>query len=303
MGRILVTGGNGLVGRCFEGDKFIKVSSSEYDLTDPSQVRKMFFDIKPESVIHCAAKVGGLKANMTQKGDFFYQNIMMNTNVIEEAKNNQVEKLVCFLSTCVFPDDVEYPLSPEKIHLGKPHFSNDAYAYAKRMADVQIQAYREQYGLNYFSVVPTNIYGPGDNYSLENGHVVPTLIHKFYLAKKNNQDVRIWGSGSPLREFIYSKDVAALTENLLKSYTGKDPVILSTSQEYSIKELASLIGELMEFEGDVIYESDKPDGQMRKPSDNSFVKSNFPDFHFTSLRLGLRRSIDWFIDHYPNIRK
>ncbi len=303
MGRILVTGGNGLVGRCFEGDKFIKVSSSEYDLTDPSQVRKMFFDIKPESVIHCAAKVGGLKANMTQKGDFFYQNIMMNTNVIEEAKNNQVEKLVCFLSTCVFPDDVEYPLSPEKIHLGKPHFSNDAYAYAKRMADVQIQAYREQYGLNYFSVVPTNIYGPGDNYSLENGHVVPTLIHKFYLAKKNNQDVRIWGSGSPLREFIYSKDVADLTENLLKSYTGKDPVILSTSQEYSIKELASLIGELMEFEGDVIYESDKPDGQMRKPSDNSFVKSNFPDFHFTSLRLGLRRSIDWFIDHYPNIRK
>jgi GDP-L-fucose synthase len=303
MGRILVTGGNGLVGRCFEGDKFIKVSSSDYDLTDPSQVRKMFFDIKPESVIHCAAKVGGLKANMTQKGDFFYQNIMMNTNVIEEAKNNQVEKLVCFLSTCVFPDDVEYPLSPEKIHLGKPHFSNDAYAYAKRMADVQIQAYREQYGLNYFSVVPTNIYGPGDNYSLENGHVVPTLIHKFYLAKKNNQDVRIWGSGSPLREFIYSKDVAALTENLLKSYTGKDPVILSTSQEYSIKELASLIGELMEFEGDVIYESDKPDGQMRKPSDNSFVKSNFPDFHFTSLRLGLRRSIDWFIDHYPNIRK
>jgi GDP-L-fucose synthase len=263
----------------------------------------MFFDIKPESVIHCAAKVGGLKANMTQKGDFFYQNIMMNTNVIEEAKNNQVEKLVCFLSTCVFPDDVEYPLSPEKIHLGKPHFSNDAYAYAKRMADVQIQAYREQYGLNYFSVVPTNIYGPGDNYSLENGHVVPTLIHKFYLAKKNNQDVRIWGSGSPLREFIYSKDVADLTENLLKSYTGKDPVILSTSQEYSIKELASLIGELMEFEGDVIYESDKPDGQMRKPSDNSFVKSNFPDFHFTSLRLGLRRSIDWFIDHYPNTRK
>jgi GDP-L-fucose synthase len=303
MGRILVTGGNGLVGRCFEGDKFIKVSSSDYDLTDPSQVRKMFFDIKPESVIHCAAKVGGLKANMTQKGDFFYQNIMMNTNVIEEAKNNQVEKLVCFLSTCVFPDDVEYPLSPEEIHLGKPHFSNDAYAYAKRMADVQIQAYREQYGLNYFSVVPTNIYGPGDNYSLENGHVVPTLIHKFYLAKKNNQDVRIWGSGSPLREFIYSKDVADLTENLLKSYTGKDPVILSTSQEYSIKELASLIGELMEFEGDVIYESDKPDGQMRKPSDNSFVKSNFPDFHFTSLRLGLRRSIDWFIDHYPNTRK
>ena len=208
MERILVTGSTGLVGRCFTGDKFIRATLC--DLTDPIQTDNLFRSVKPDAVIHCAAKVGGLKANMTQKGDFFYQNIMMNTNVIEASRKHGVQKLVAFLSTCVFPDDVEYPLNPSKIHLGKPHFSNDAYAYAKRMADVQIQAYREQFALNYFSVVPTNIYGPGDNYDLENGHVVPTLIHKFYLAKQSGGDVKIWGTGSPLREFVYSEELSSL---------------------------------------------------------------------------------------------
>ena len=303
MERILVTGSTGLVGRCFQGDKFIRTNHVGCDLTDPRQVDAMFNSVRPDAVIHCAAKVGGLKANMTQKGDFFYQNIMMNTNVIEASRKHGVQKLVAFLSTCVFPDDVEYPLTPSKIHSGKPHFSNDAYAYAKRMSDVQIQAYREQFGLNYFSVVPTNIYGPGDNYNLENGHVVPTLIHKFYLAKQNGEDVKIWGTGSPLREFIYSEDVAALTEKLLSNYEGSEPVIISTSQEFSIKELAETIGEIMEFKGQIIYETEKPDGQLRKPSDNSVIRSIFPDFSFTSLQEGLNKSIKWFVDNYPNIRK
>lgn len=301
MERILVTGSTGLVGRCFTGDKFIRATLC--DLTDPIQADNLFRSVKPDAVIHCAAKVGGLKANMTHKGDFFYQNIMMNTNVIEASRKHGVQKLVAFLSTCVFPDDVEYPLTPSKIHLGKPHFSNDAYAYAKRMADVQIQAYREQFGLNYFSVVPTNIYGPGDNYDLENGHVVPTLIHKFYLAKQNGEDVKIWGTGSPLREFVYSQDVASLTERLLLNYEGSEPVIISTSQEFSIKELAETIAEIMGFEGDIVFETEKPDGQLRKPSDNSVVKTMFPDFSFTPLRDGLKKSIEWFTENYPNVRK
>lgn len=303
MEKILVTGATGLVGRCFSGPQFIGITSSDYNLIDPYDVKRMFSDIKPDAVIHCAAKVGGIKANMTQKGDFFYQNIMMNTNVIEEAKNNKIDKLVCFLSTCIFPDKIEYPLSSEKIHLGKPHFSNDAYAYAKRMADVQIQAYREQYGVNYFSVVPTNIYGPGDNYNLENGHVVPTLIHKFFLAKKGNQNVKIWGTGSPLREFIYSDDISRLCYHLLNYYNSNEPVILTTSEEHSIKELALLIADIIDFKGEIIYERDKPDGQMRKPSDNSFLKSFVPDFKFTSLKEGLVKSIKWFEENYPNIRK
>jgi len=301
MERILVTGSTGLVGRCFTGDKFIRATVC--DLTDPIQADNLFRSVKPDAVIHCAAKVGGLKANMTHKGDFFYQNIMMNTNVIEASRKHGVQKLVAFLSTCVFPDDVEYPLTPSKIHLGKPHFSNDAYAYAKRMADVQIQAYREQFGLNYFSVVPTNIYGPGDNYDLENGHVVPTLIHKFYLAKQNGEDVKIWGTGSPLREFVYSQDVASLTEKLLFNYEGSEPVIISTSHEFSIKELAETIAEIMEFEGEIVFETGKPDGQLRKPSDNSVIKTMFPDFSFTPLRDGLKKSIEWFVENYPNVRK
>ena len=301
MERILVTGSTGLVGRCFTGDKFIRATLC--DLTDPIQTDNLFRSVKPDAVIHCAAKVGGLKANMTQKGDFFYQNIMMNTNVIEASRKHGVQKLVAFLSTCVFPDDVEYPLNPSKIHLGKPHFSYDAYAYAKRMADVQIQAYREQFALNYFSVVPTNIYGPGDNYDLENGHVVPTLIHKFYLAKQSGGDVKIWGTGSPLREFVYSEDVALLTERLLFNYEGSDPVIISTSQEFSIKELAETIAEIIEFEGEIVFETEKPDGQLRKPSDNSVIRSLFPDFSFTPLRAGLEKSIQWFIQNYPNVRK
>lgn len=303
MERILVTGGTGLVGRCFQGDKFIRTNHGGCDLTDPRRVDAMFNSVRPDAVIHCAAKVGGLQANMTQKGDFFYQNIMMNTNVIESARKYGVKKLISFLSTCVFPNDVEYPLSPEKIHLGKPHYSNDAYAYAKRMSDIQIQAYREQFGCEYFSVIPTNIYGPGDNYNLQNGHVVPTLIHKFYLAKKNNTPVEIWGTGKPLREFIYSEDVANLTSRLLENYSGPDPVILSTSQEVSIAELAEIIKNSINYKGKIIYQKEKPDGQFRKPSDNSVIKDLFPDFKFTPIEEGIQKSIDWFERNYTEARK
>ena len=303
MERILVTGGTGLVGRCFQGGKFIRSNHVGCDLTDPRQVNAMFNSVRPDAVIHCAAKVGGLQANMTQKGDFFYQNIMMNTNVIESARKSGVKKLISFLSTCVFPNDVEYPLSPEKIHLGKPHYSNDAYAYAKRMSDIQIQAYREQFGCEYFSVIPTNIYGPGDNYNLQNGHVVPTLIHKFYLAKKNNTPVEIWGTGKPLREFIYSEDVANLTSRLLENYSGSDPVILSTSQEVSIAELAEIIKNSINYKGKIIYQKEKPDGQFRKPSDNSVIKDLFPDFKFTPIEEGIQKSIDWFERNYTEARK
>jgi GDP-L-fucose synthase len=206
---LMVTGGNGLVGSPIKCD--IR-TGSEFDLRNPHICDKLFQNNKPINVIHCAAKVGGLGGNMNLKGEFFYDNIMINTNVIESCRKYGIQKLVCFLSTCVFPDNIEYPLTEKKIHLGEPHTSNYPYAYAKRMADIQIRAYREQYNLNYVSVIPTNIYGPQDNFNLENGHVIPSLIHKCYLSKKNNTPFRIWGSGKPLREFIYSEDVAKLTE-------------------------------------------------------------------------------------------
>ena len=300
--KILITGGNGLVGSEFKGDQYFRPSSKEYDLREKDQTYRLMlkgFD----SVIHCAAKVGGVGGNMNYKGEFFYDNIMMNTNVIEGARLSKVKNLVAFLSTCIFPDNVEYPLTEKKIHLGPPHFSNDAYAYAKRMADVQIRSYKEQYGLNYKTVIPSNIYGPNDNYDLVNGHVLPSLIHKCYLARENKTPLTIWGSGKPLREFIFSKDVAKLTEWVLHNYNENEPIILSTSEEVSINDVVGIIVELMNFKGDVIFDSSKPDGQFRKPSDNSKIKNYLPEFQFTPLYTGLKETIEYFEKNYNLVRK
>lgn len=301
--KILVTGGYGLVGSEFIGEKYHKPTSKEVDIRITSEINTFIGLNNFDSIIHCAAKVGGVGSNMKYKGDFFYDNIMMNTNIIESARLFGVKNLVSFLSTCVFPDKVEYPLSESKIHLGPPHFSNDAYAYAKRMADIQIRAYKEQYGLNYKSVIPTNIYGPNDNYDIVNGHVIPSLIHKCYLARENKTNFEIWGTGKPLREFIFSKDVAKLTEWVLDNYTESEPIILSTSEEISIKDVVDIIVELMNFKGNVTWNIDKPDGQFRKPSDNSKIKSYLPNFKFTPLYDGLKETIEYFEKNYNIIRK
>lgn len=301
MERIIVTGAKGLVGRCFDSPRFFKSTST--NLLDRDATKNFIQSAKAEGIIHTAAKVGGVKGNMSFPADFTYQNLMMNTTLIEEARLAGIRKLISFASTCVFPDKAEYPLTPEQIHMGPPHQSNYGYAYAKRMADIQIQSYREQYGVNYFSVIPCNIYGPGDNYDLENGHVIPALIHKFYLAKERNEDVTIWGSGNPLREFIFSKDVAKLVELLYDNYNSGVPVILSTGEEISIGDMVSMIAEIFEFKGKIIFDKDKPEGQFRKPSDNSVIKGMFPDFKFTPVKEGLRESVEWFISNYPNVRK
>jgi len=300
--KILITGGRGLVGSEFLGDHYYKPSSQDYDLRKTEDTDKLMSK-QFDSVIHCAAKVGGVGGNMNHKGEYFYDNIMMNTNIIESARTHGVKNLVSFLSTCVFPNDVEYPLTESKIHLGPPHFSNDAYAYAKRMADIQIRAYREQYGLNYKSVIPCNIYGPNDNYDVVNGHVLPSLIHKCYLARENKTPLSIWGSGKPMREFIFSKDVAKLTEWVLHNYNENEPILLSTSEEISIIDIVDIVVELMNFKGDVIYDSSKPDGQFRKPSDNSKIKSYLPDFKFTPIYDGLKETIEYFEKNYNIIRK
>lgn len=311
MGRLLITGANGLVGSQFTGD-VIAITSKVGDLRESKVVDSIidFYTDKErqkeyavDKIIHCAAKVGGVGGNMKYKGEFFYDNIMINTNIIESARKHGVKKLVAFLSTCVFPNDVEYPLTESKIHLGAPHFSNDAYVYAKRMAEVQIRAYREQYGLNYTSVIPTNIYGPNDNFDIENGHVIPSLIHKCYMARENNTDLVIWGSGKPLREFIYSKDVAELALWVLENYNEPEPIILSTSEEISIKDVVSVIVEAMNFKGNVIFDKTKPDGQFRKPSDNSKLMSYLPDFKFTPFDVGIKETVEWFEKNYPNIKQ
>jgi GDP-L-fucose synthase len=198
---------------------------------------------------------------------------------------------------------VEYPLDETKIELGAPHPSNFAYAYAKRMADVQIRAFNKQYGTQYFSVIPCNVYGPNDNYSLEVGHVIPMLIHKCYLAKKNRKTFEVWGDGTPLREFVYSKDVANIVDLLIQKYEGTDPVIISNPTEYSIKQVVDLIVEYMGFKGKVKWLTDKPNGQHRKPSDNSKIKHYLPNYEFTPIYEGLKETIEYFEKNYNIIRK
>jgi GDP-L-fucose synthase len=299
--KLLITGGTGLIGSTISTGT--KLSSQDADLTIWEETYGILRQESPDSIIHCAARVGGVGSNINYKGKFFFENIMINTNVIEAARICGVKKLIAFLSTCVFPDDIEYPLTESKIHSGEPHSSNYPYAYAKRMVDIQIRAYREQYGLNYVSVIPTNVYGPNDNFNIDNGHVLPALIHKCYLAKNNNTDFSVWGSGKPLREFIYSEDVAKLTEWVLDEYDEDEPIIFTTSEEISIKDVVGLIIDAMGYEGKVDWQKDKPDGQYRKPSDNSKLKSYLPDFKFTPIDVGIKKSVEWFVENYEKARK
>lgn len=299
--KTLITGGNGLVGSSFKNG--YKLNSSECDLRNAVEVKKLFELYKPDYVVHTAAKVGGIGANINYPATFFYDNLMMNTNIIHYASEYNVKKLVCFLSTCIFPDKVDYPIDETKIELGPPSETNYAYAYAKRMADVQIKSYNTQFSKKFFSVIPTNIYGKNDNYHLGNGHVIPMLIHKCYLAKKNNTPFEVWGTGTPLREFIYADDVSNIINLLLEKYDETTPVIITNSTEYSIKTIVNLIVEFMQFEGEVIWLTDKPDGQYRKPSSNKKLLSIIGDYKFTPIEIGLKKSIEWFIDNYENIRK
>ena len=180
---------------------------------------------------------------------------LMNDNVMECCRIYKVQKLVSCLSTCIFPDKTTYPIDETMIHDGAPHLSNEGYAYAKRMIDVMNRCYKDEYGCNFTSVIPTNIYGPHDNYSIQGGHVVPGLIHKCYLAKKNGTPFEVWGTGSPLRQFIYSGDLAALTVWVLRSYDSTDPIILSVPEEkeVTIKDVALMIRDAMEFKGEVKF--------------------------------------------------
>ena len=301
MKKVLITGGYGMVGSAMESQ--IKLSRETCDLTNPKQTHKLFQLIKPDGVIHCAGKVGGIGGNSNYKGEYFYDNLMINTNVIEASRKAGVKNLVAFLSTCVFPDKVKYPLTVDQIQLGEPHESNYPYAYAKRMADVQIRAYREQYDINYTSIIPSNIYGPNDNFSLEHGHVMPMLIHKLYLAKENKTDFVVWGSGKPLREFIYSKDIAKIAEWALFNYEGTDPLIISGDEEISIKDLVGLLVDEFKFKGKVVFDKTKPDGQLRKPSDNSKIKELLPDFKYTPFEQGIKETVNWFIENYDEARK
>ncbi len=302
----LVTGSNGLVGSALRKlitEDVYFASREDADLTNFSETEELFERVKPDKVIHLAALVGGIGGNLMHSGEYFRNNLQININTLEVARKVGVKKLVSFMSTCVFPNDGPYPLTPSSLHLGQPHPSNFGYAYAKRMLEVQSRAYRAQWGLDYVVAIPTNIFGPNDNFNLIEGHVVPALIHKTYLAKESKSDLTVWGSGKPLREFIYSADVAALTLWMLENYSEPEPLILTTGQEIAISELVRTVTSEMDFQGNVIFDQTKPDGQFRKPSSNSVLLEKISDFQFTSLSTGIKQTVEWFQGNYPKVRK
>jgi GDP-L-fucose synthase len=310
--KILITGANGMVGSAFRriqsSHELVFAArqaqdSNTYaaDLMNFEETRKLISDVRPDSIIHLAAKVGGIKSNMDNMGEFFYKNIILNTNVLEAARVESIPKVVSLLSTCVYPDKVSYPLTEQQIHNGEPHSSNYGYAFAKRMLDVQSRAYREQYGCNFITAIPNNLFGENDNFDLENSHVIPAIIRKVYEANLNNDDVILWGDGSPLREFTYSMDLARALLILVEKYDSPTPINIGNTREISIKELAEEVASLLKFKGTIRWDTDKPAGQFRKPSSNSRFL-NLCDMYYTSFGEALKKTCDWFIMNYPNVR-
>lgn len=302
---ILVTGGSGMVGNTLKEilpDAFY-ISSDNCNLTSENDTKYMFKHLKPTKVIHLAAKVGGVKANMEQLGQFYTDNIKINTNVLHYSMVYKVEKVLSLLSTCIYPDIVTYPLTEEQIHNGPPHESNFAYAYAKRMIDVQSRAYRKQYGCNFVTAVPNNLFGEHDNFDLNNSHVIPAMIRKMHEAKQKNEDVVLWGDGTPLREFTYSKDLAQILVFLLDNYNDENPINIGNTNEYSIMQIAELIALKLEYNNNIIWDTSKPNGQYKKPSDNSkLIQLGFDKNRYTNIDVSLTNTCDWFKLNYPNIR-
>lgn len=312
---IMVTGGSGLVGAAIrayveesgavEGESWIYLSSKDGDLRKRDDTEKIFEKYQPTHVIHLAAKVGGLFANMREKVEFFRENILINDNIMECCRIYKVSKLVSFLSTCIFPDKTEYPIDETMLHDGPPHPSNEGYAYAKRLIDTMNRAYAEEYNCNFTSIIPTNIYGPADNFSIDSGHVIPGLIHKCVKAKRENTPFTIWGSGTPLRQFVYSRDLAELTVWVLRSYHDPTPITLSVDEqdEVSIKDVALAVAKACEFTGEIVFDSSKADGQFKKTASNKKLRSYRPDYKFTNIEEGIQKAVDWFVANYETARK
>ncbi len=296
----IITGGTGMVGVAFKNI----IPEAEY--ITRQQFHNLSYEIKDKQVIHLAAKVGGVKANTDYIADFYYENSIINQKILDYAHKGGAKKVVSLLSTCVYPDAayVNYPLTEEQLHLGLPHDSNYGYAYAKRMVDVMSRTYRQQYGCNFITAIPNNLYGENDNFHLEDSHVVPALIRKVWEAKINNLEcVQCWGDGSPLREFTYSEDIAKILLFLLENYNEPEPINIGNTEEHSIKELVEIICETLEYNGDIVWQTDKPSGQYRKPSSNQkLLDLGWRKEDYTSLREGLKKTCEWFIMKYPNVR-
>ena len=303
--KIYVAGHRGLVGSAIvrnlqdKGYKnIICRTHRELDLTNQSEVRRFFEDEKPEYVFLAAAKVGGIHANNTYPADFIYDNLMIQNNVIKAAHDFKVKKLLFLGSTCIYPKMAPQPIKEEYLLTGSLEETNEAYAVAKIAGLEMCKFFKRQYGDNFISCMPTNLYGPNDNFDLKNSHVLPALIRKFHEAKVNNSEVvEVWGTGTPLREFLYVDDMADACVFLMKNYDEEQHVNIGTGEEVSIRELAETVKEVVGFEGDLVFNTDMPDGTPRKLTTVDKLHG-LGWKHKVSLNEGIKLAYKWFLDNY-----
>jgi GDP-L-fucose synthase len=303
--KIFVAGHKGMVGsaivrrlKSLNYNNIITLSRSELDLTNSDHVYNFFRDEKPEYVFLSAAKVGGILANNDFKADFIYDNLMIQSNVIKNSHRFGVSKLLFLGSSCIYPKMAQQPIKEEYLLTGALEPTNDAYSIAKIAGIKMCQSFNQQYGTNFISVMPTNLYGPGDNYDLKNSHVLPALIRKFHEAKmRGDSEVIIWGTGSPMREFLYVDDLAEACLYLMENYNDSEIINVGTGKDISIKELSHLISEVIGFYGKIIYDSSKPDGTPRKLLDVSNLK-NLGWNYKTELREGIILTYNHFLKEF-----
>ena len=305
--KIYIAGHTGLVGSALTRrikkagfEKILVRDINELDLTKEADVYSFFEQEKPAYVILAAAKVGGIYANNTYPADFIFQNLKIQNNVIDAAYRNGVDKLLFLGSSCIYPKLCPQPMKEEYLLSGYLEPTNEPYAIAKIAGIKMCEAYNRQYGTNFISVMPTNLYGINDNFELENSHVLPALIRKFYEAKKETKkEVVVWGTGSPKREFLFVDDLADACLHLLNTYDGSEIVNIGTGEDVTIKELALIIKKVVGFEGELIFDTSKPDGTPRKLQDVSRLHS-LGWKHKTSLEEGVKLTFNWFKEKIEN---
>ncbi len=267
----------------------------EWDLTRADDVERLFTETKPELVIHLAAEVGGIGANRANPGRYWYANLIMGAHILEQSRLHGVDKLVVIGTICAYPKFTPVPFKEEELWNGYPEETNAPYGIAKKTLLVGAQAYREQYGLDAIFLLPVNLYGPGDNFDLETSHVIPAQIRKMVEASERGEhEVVLWGDGSPTREFLYVDDCAEAILLAAERYDGPDPVNLGTGSEISIRHLAETIAELTGFEGDLVWDTSKPNGQPRRRLDTERAERLFGFRAKTPLREGLERTVAWY---------
>lgn len=297
--KILITGKGGTVGSNLNfGFGF---TSKVIDLRDKVAVDFLLSAKKPDAIIHLAAKVGGLKLHLNHHYELFYDNVAINTNIIDSAKKHGVKRVLSYLSSCIYSDSAKSPYTESMVHCGEPFAVHYPYGYAKRMLEVQSRICFEEFGLTYNCVIPTNIYGYHDNYNLENGHVVAVLIHKAYEAQKTGKPFVVWGDGKQKRDFIFACDIAELTDWALNNYFEKEPLIFSNSTPIEIGYIAELIADTFDIKSKLVFDTSGPSGQKVRSLDGTKLKE-LTQFRFTPIEEGISRSIAWFVENYPNVR-